>query len=387
MKLVVDGVFFQLTRGALGIARIWSSLLPRLADRRDVEITLLNRGDSPAFDNIQRIDFPSYTILANNAADSFLLDKVCRELGADVFASTYYTTPVTVPSVLMVYDMIPEVLGFDLQRRDWQEKQIAISHASYYACISETTRRDLMRFYPTIGRDRATVTHCAVEHEIFRPRDKTQVEDFKRRHAIARPYYLLVGSREQFQGYKNGSLVFKAMEESGGPAADIVCVGGEPEINRDDLARLPKDVSARRIELSDDELACAYSGAEALIYPSFYEGFGVPVVEAMACGCPVITTTHGALGEIAGEASLVVTGRDVGELRHAVKLVRESAYRETLITKGFKRASLYSWDVAAERLYDLLRNAANERDAAATQSFLSEWKRLRAIQAEVDAAY
>jgi glycosyltransferase involved in cell wall biosynthesis len=387
MKLVVDGVFFQLTRGAFGISRIWSSLLPRLAARQDIEITLLDRGHSPSFDNIQTIEFPSYTILANTAADSFLLDKACRELGADVFASTYYTTPVTVPSVLMVYDMIPEVLGFDLQRRDWQEKQIAISHASCYACISETTRSDLMRFYPTIGRDRATVAHCGVEQKIFRPRDRTQVEDFKRKFAIARPYYLLVGSREQFQGYKNGSLVFKALEEGGGPAADIVCVGGESEINRDDLARLPMDVSARRIELSDEELACAYSGADALIYPSFYEGFGVPVIEAMACGCPVITTAHGALGEIAGEASLVITGRDVDELRHAMKLVHEPGYREALVTKGLQRAPLYNWDLAARRLYDLLCNAVNERDSPTTQSFLIEWKRLRAIQAEVDAAY
>jgi glycosyltransferase involved in cell wall biosynthesis len=387
MKLVVDGVFFQLTRGAFGITRIWSSLLPRLAALRDIEITLLDRGNSPSFDNIKTIEFPSYTILANSAADSFLLDKVCRELGADVFTSTYYTTPVTVPSVLMVYDMIPEVLGFDLDRRDWQEKQIAISHASYYACISETTRSDLLRFYPTIGRDRATVTHCAVEHKIFRPRERTQVEDFKRKFAIARPYYLLVGSREQFQGYKNGSLVFKALEEGGGPAADIVCVGGESEINRDDLDRLPMDVSARRIELSDEELACAYSGAEALIYPSFYEGFGVPVIEAMACGCPAITTAHGALGEIAGEASLVITGRDVIELRNAMKLVHEPAHREALVLKGLQRAALYNWDLAAQRLYELLRDAASELDAPATQSFLSEWKRLRAIQAEVDAAY
>jgi glycosyltransferase involved in cell wall biosynthesis len=147
------------------------------------------------------------------------------------------------------------------------------------------------------------------------------------------------------------------------------------------------DVSARRIELSDEELACAYSGAEALIYPSFYEGFGVPVIEAMACGCPAITTAHGALGEIAGEASLVITGRDVIELRNAMKLVHEPAHREALVLKGLQRAALYNWDLAAQRLYELLRDAASELDAPATQSFLSEWKRLRAIQAEVDAAY
>jgi glycosyltransferase involved in cell wall biosynthesis len=386
MKLVVDGVFFQLAGGGIGISRVWSSLLPRLAARQDLEITLLDRGNSPSFDRIEKVNFPRYTILANNAADSFLIDRVCREVGAEVFISTYYTTPVTIPSVLMLYDMIPEVLGFDIQRRDWQEKQIAIAFASYYACISETTRSDLMRFYPSIGYDRAQITHCAIEHHVFRPRDGAQVEDFKRKFGILKPYFLLVGSREQYKGYKNGSLVFTAMETMGDLPTEILCVGGEPEIRPDNLARLPSNVSARRVDLTDDELACAYSGADAMIHPSLYEGFGMPVIEAMGCGCPVITTTHGALGEISGEAALFITGRDAAELRCAMKLVREPSHRKGLITKGLQRAALYNWDAAARELCDLLSKSVNERYTPSTQSFLHEWKRLRAIQEEVDAA-
>jgi glycosyltransferase involved in cell wall biosynthesis len=386
MKLVVDGVFFQLAGGGIGISRVWSSLLPRLAARQDLEITLLDRGNSPSFDKIEKLNFPRYTILANTAADSFLIDRVCREVGAEVFISTYYTTPVTIPSVLMVYDMIPEVLGFDLRRRDWQEKQIAIAFASYYACISETTRSDLMRFYPTIGYDRAQITHCAVEHHVFRPRDEAQVEDFKRKLGIAKPYFLLVGSREQYQGYKNGSLVFTAMEDFGNLPTEILCVGGEPEIRPDDLARLPSNISARRVDLTDDELACAYSGADAMIHPSLYEGFGMPVIEAMACGCPVITTMHGALGEISGEAALFVTGHDASELRRAMKLVREPSHRKGSVMKGLQRAALYNWDAAALGLCDLLSKSVKERNTPSMQSFLHEWKRLRTIQAEVDVA-
>jgi glycosyltransferase involved in cell wall biosynthesis len=386
MKVVVDGVFFQLAGTGIGISRVWSSLLPRLAARQDLEITLLDRGNSPPFDKIEKIDFPRYTILANTAADSFLIDRVCREVGAEVFTSTYYTTPVTIPSVLMVHDMIPEVLGFDIRRRDWQEKQIAIAYASYYACVSQTTRSDLMRFYPTIGYDRTAITHNAVEHHVFRPRDVAEVEDFKRRFGIAKPYFLLVGLREGYQGCKNGSLVFTAMEGIGSLPIEILCVGGEPEIRPDDLARLPSNVSARRVDLTDDELACAYSGAGATIHPSLYEGFGMPVIEAMACGCPVITTAHGALGEISGEAALFITGRDASELQRAIKRVREPSHRKGLVTKGLQRAALYNWDAAARGLYDLLSKSVNERNTISMQSFLHEWKRLRAIQAEVDVA-
>src|SRR4051812_24043608 len=133
MKLLIDGVFFQLT--FTGIARVWSTILSRFAAYPDLETTILDRGNCPSFDGIERLEFPSYKMYCNTATDSFLLEKYCREFGADVFSSTYYTTPVSTPSVLMVYDMIPEVLGFDLRHRAWQEKELAISYASYYACI------------------------------------------------------------------------------------------------------------------------------------------------------------------------------------------------------------------------------------------------------------
>jgi hypothetical protein len=95
---------------------------------------------------------------------------------------------------------------------------------------------------------------------------------------------------------------------------------------------------------------------------------------------------HGALGEISGEAALFVTGRDASELRRVVKLIRKPSLRKRLVTKGLQRAALYNWDAAARGLYDLLSKTVNERYTPSMQPFLQEWKRLRAIQAEVDAA-
>jgi glycosyltransferase involved in cell wall biosynthesis len=165
---------------------------------------------------------------------------------------------------------------------------------------------------------------------------------------------------------------------------DILCIGGEPEINPTALAGLPRNVSARRVELTDQDLACAYSGAEALIYPSLYEGFGMPVVEAMACGCPVITTRHGSLGEVSGEAAVFVSGHDADELRCAMALVRDANERKKLIERGLRRAARYSWDDTARGVYNLLERAREERYDPAMKDFFAQWKKLRAIQAEVD---
>ena len=115
---------------------------------------------------------------------------------------------------------------------------------------------------------------------------------------------------------------------------EILCVGGEKAIDPDALAGLPPNISARRVDLTDDKLACAYSGAEALVFPSLYEGFGMPVIEAMACGCPVITTRYGSLAEIAGDAAIFVSGHDEGEMRSAMRSVREREREGAIDKKG-----------------------------------------------------
>jgi glycosyltransferase involved in cell wall biosynthesis len=383
MRLVVDGVFFQLAN--TGIARVWSSILPRLAQYPGVEIVLLDRGNCPSIDRVERINFPSYTMNSYTAADSLLIEEYCGELEADVFSSTYYTTPASTPSVLIVYDMIPELMGFNLAARPWQEKQLAISFASYHACISERTRLDLSRYYPATT-NRSIVTHCGVEHRIFRPQDRSRVDDFRRHFRLSKPYFVLVGSRKQAHGYKNAIHAFNAALEIRDFEFELLCVGGEKVVDLDALTALPGNISVRRVDLTDDELACAYSGAEALIFPSLYEGFGMPVIEAMACGCPVITTRNGSIPEVAGDAAIFVSGRDESETRGAMLSVREDSRRAHLTEKGLQQAALYDWDAMTRGFHGLLKKAHEERESPAMKSFFERWKRLRYIQAEVDAA-
>ena len=166
MRLLVDGVFFQLAQ--TGIGRVWVTLLSKLARVPDLEIILLDRGRCPEIDGVARVPFPAYT-MTYTAADSLLIQKVCDDLAIDVFSSTYYTSPLTTPQVQMVYDMIPEVMEFDLSARAWKEKQLALSYASHFACISANTRHDLLHFYPGIAPERAVVTHCGVDAAVFNP--------------------------------------------------------------------------------------------------------------------------------------------------------------------------------------------------------------------------
>jgi glycosyltransferase involved in cell wall biosynthesis len=381
MKVVIDGVYFQFARS--GIARFWSSILPHLSNHSDLEIVLLDRGNAPSGPGITNIAFPSYKMNSGRAADSFLIDRFCKALSADVFISTYYTTPVTIPSVLMVYDMIPEVLGVDLGARRWQEKQIAINFAVSYACVSQSTKLDLERFYPGT-LERATVTYCGVDRNVFRPKEREDVERFKAANGITKPFYLLAGALEQHPGYENGIIAFKAVNRRRNAEIELICAGGEPQIAPEFLGELPSNVTARRLNLTDSEIACAYSAAEALIATSCYHGFEMAVLEAMACGCPVIAPPHGSPAEVAGGAAILVGCDDADGLANAMAAIRRPAVRETYLTRGHGRAAGFDWELTANSIHELLVEAHEKGSTPKMKVFFDDWQRLRKLQAAVD---
>jgi glycosyltransferase involved in cell wall biosynthesis len=381
IRLLVDGVFFQLSDS--GIARVWRSVLGLLAQSPRFEIYMLDRGNAPNVDGVTRIPFPSYHY-GHCPNDSMLIQKLCAHIGADAFTSTYFTTPIDTPMLLMVHDMIPEMFEFDLSERAWMEKESAIAYAQRYICVSENTKRDLLSFYPEIAPDRVMVRHCGVDRAKFRPRSEADIAQFRQRFALGRPYFLFVGSRVQHNGYKNSALFFDALRDLRHADFDVLCVGGESDLAAQEGQCSAMGVGCRGAVLSDDDLSLAFGGAIALVYPSLYEGFGLPVIEAMACGCPVITTLHGSLAESAGKAAHVIDGFSIGEMLDALRRVRDPNYRGVLIDKGLEHSQSFGWETMAEGISGQLQLLVGEARTGMYDSFFSDWRRLRHIQSSVD---
>ncbi|MBD2447737.1 glycosyltransferase [Nostoc sp. FACHB-152] len=351
-KIIIDGVFFQLYQ--TGIARVWRSLLEEWANSDFANhILVLDRANTtPKIKGIRYRTISAYDY-NNSEADKQMLQQICDQVGAELFISSYYTTPMTTPSVFMAYDMIPEVMGWNMDNPMWQVKHQGIQQASSHIAISEHTARDLARFFPEVAVESITVAHCGVS-STFSPAKAEEVNAFKAKYGITKPYFILVGAGN---GYKNSMLFFQAFAQlASSYGFDIVCTGSggilAPEFRACTLGS-----SVYMLQLSDEELAIAYSGAVALVYPSKYEGFGMPIVEAMACGCPVITCANASIPEVGGEAVIYVKDDDVYGLANALCDVQKPSVRQALIKAGLAQAQKFSWSKMANIVSSALINA------------------------------
>ena len=314
-------------------------------------------GTAPKIPGIQYRNVAPYDY-SKTDADRQMLQQICDEEKADLFISTYYTTPLSTPSVFMAYDMIPELMGQNIGYSEWREKHCGIRHASAYITISENTARDLVKVFPNISSNSIAVAHCGMDAN-FSPADREEISGFKSKYSITKPYFLLVGERVGWHGYKNGILFFKAFSQLANKFDfDIVCTGGKPVLEPE-LKFYCSGNTVHTLQLSDTELRAAYSGASVLVYPSKYEGFGLPVLEAMACGCPVITCPNGSIPEVAGQAAVYVNGDDVIGLVNALREIQKPAVRNSLIAAGLEQAKKFSWSKMAAIVSSVLVQVAD----------------------------
>ncbi len=351
--IIVDGVFFQLYQ--TGIARVWKSLLEEWSSNGFAKhIIVLDRADTaPKIPGIRYRTVPAYDY-DNTDVDREILQQVCDEEGAEVFISSYYTTPITTPSVFMAHDMIPELMGWNLSQPMWREKHYGIQHATAYIAVSENTAKDLVKCFPEISLESVTVAKNGVNHQVFLSATPEDINRFRIKYGIYKPYFILVGPGN---GYKNSILFYQAfslLASSNG--FDIVCTGSGGLLAPEFRTYTSGSV-VHMLQLSDEELATAYSGAVALVYPSKYEGFGMPIIEAMACGCPVITCPNASLPEVAGEAAIYIKDDDVQGLADALCEVQKPSVRQSLIAAGLEQAKKFSWSKMAEIVSSALIDA------------------------------
>lgn len=276
-----------------------------------------------------------------------------RSLAPAIYHPTYYKAEhprANTRTVITVYDMIHEKFpGLYPNDPTAELKRQACAKADAIICISESTRQDLLNDQPELAA-KTSVVYLAASPDFT-------METVARSSPGAPPYALFVGSRRDYKGFDLALDAWQRLTPEF-PDLRLICVGGGAftAAELDEIGR--RGLGPRMVQrpASDLELAALYRCAEVLIYPSRYEGFGLPVLEAMACGCPVICSRSSSLPEVGGQAASYFEPDDANGLAERTReMLGDATARAAWIEAGRWQHKRFSWDKCARQTAEIYR--------------------------------
>lgn len=289
----------------------------------------------------------------------FVSRRAMKKFSPDIIHETYFTTQdFKTPGakrILTVYDMIHERYAdmFDQAHKTSSPKKAASLRADHVICISENTRKDLIEFCG-VPEERTSVVYLSADR-VF-----SQLQDEKVENK-GKPYLLYVGSRG---GYKNFEKFVKAFANSNQLKQhfDIRSFGGGSFTKAEMEMMSNAGLSEAQIHYhggEDKDLVELYKLAEAFIYPSLYEGFGIPPLEAMAAGCPVLSSNTSSLPEVVGDAGEYFDPTEQDDMKSALeKVIGNETYKRDLIQKGYKQHKKFSWEKCARETMNIYKGVS-----------------------------
>jgi glycosyltransferase involved in cell wall biosynthesis len=281
----------------------------------------------------------------------------------DLFHPTYYDPYFLKhlgkkPYILTIYDMIHEIFRDTFDKNDLMRnwKKTLANNAQQIIAISDNTKKDIVK-YLDIPEDKIQVIYLAESLSLTKNADPSNVPSSMR---VPEKYLLFVGNRS---GYKNFTFLLGALfpvlkkDEN----LHIICAGGGFFSASEKKLMRKMDVISRTHYYSADDatLPYLYKNAYSFVFPSLYEGFGIPVLEAFSCGCPTVLSNTSSLPEVGGDAALYFDPVDSASVTNIIEqILSDENLREDLITKGYSRSKLFSWEKTAlmtKKVYEMVK--------------------------------
>ena len=287
-----------------------------------------------------------------------LVNETLKKNNYDLLIPTYYN-PFFLelnngkPFVLTVYDMIHEIFPdyFDKNDKTSEWKKTLIPKASRIIAVSNNTKKDILKFFPTINPEKIDVVYHGHSSNL----NKKNVD------CLPNNYILFVGNR---QHYKNSNFYINAIHTILLENENLIgfFAGGNP-FNKEEIELLTNLGIQNKViqyNFEDSELDTIYENAKCFIFPSQYEGFGIPVLESMANNCPIILPYHSSFPEVAGEAGIFYNVNDGKDLTRKINQVLiDNTFRQKHIDLGKLQVAKFTWEKATKECFEVYKKAIN----------------------------
>ena len=381
MKILFDSQIFDLQKYG-GISRYFSELLKSFDEIEDIEYVLAVRNTNNLYlsntNTSLKIDFEKKdisidTILQKILHRSFhtLNRKSNKNLGKkeikgknfDIFHPTYYSTYLlkylkNKPFVLTVHDMIHEIYPKTFSLRAIPMiycKRKLIMKADKIIAVSENTKKDILHFYNIPEEKINVIYHGNSMHPIQK--------ELENAPSIPSKYILFVGSRNN---YKNFIFFINSINPLLTRDTDLcIIVAGGCRFSKYEMNTFKKLGMEKRViqySVNDDVLAYLYRNAICFVFPTLYEGFGIPILEAFACSCPAVISNTSSLPEIGGDAVVYFNPTDSKNMMESIeKVLVNNDLRNEMISKGLEQLKKFSWGKTARETFDLYKEVLNNK--------------------------
>jgi glycosyltransferase involved in cell wall biosynthesis len=282
----------------------------------------------------------------------------------DIIHSNNFSFPsgATAKKVMTIYDMgyldCPEFTTEANRMVCFQGAFEASLYADHIVTISEFSKASFLKYFPYYPEERISVVYLGNRPTLKRIKQESEWHTVQRKFGLEETFWLGVGTVEPRKNYRLLLEAYAELVSAGKETKPLYIAGGKGWMEES----IQKKVKELGIDnwvkflgyVTDEELSVLYSKCFAFVYPSHYEGFGLPVLEAMNCGAPVITSNNSSLPEVAGDAALYIDSQNANQLVQAMsRLNNDSELRNELVRKSEMQASKFSWDRAAEQILSI----------------------------------
>ncbi|WP_114750616.1 glycosyltransferase family 4 protein [Pleomorphovibrio marinus] len=337
-------------------------------DRENQYFIFVNENEDPCIspkDNVTIVPLPNspYPIW-----EQIHLSKATKKYELDLLHCTSNTAPIylSCPLVLTLHDII-YLEGLNWKAGTWYQRfgnayrkwnvPTVVNNAQKILTVSEFEQRRILAHFTNLPEEKVEVVHNGVNAH-FAPVSEEDQERIRKKYALPEEFMLFLGNTDPKKNLKGVLEALAQLHHQGKLSLPIVMPDFGEEILSKMLGTLKAESLRSQIHLTgyipNMELPAIYARAAFFLYPSIRESFGLPILEAMACGCPVITSTSSSMPEIAGDAALLVNPHSSEDLaKNILLLIENKAIRASLREKGFKRPPLFSYARGASKVLSI----------------------------------